>query len=299
MEVWTHEQTSIPSHANDASFRHQLKLMSLFRRLRAYLSGLFTNPYLWAGLTLLVGLMLGAYLLVDEVIMPSYTRHDASVTVPSVKTQTFQAATQQLREKDLQVEKDKATYSPNAPRNVVIEQSPRPGAVVKPGRRVYLTINTGEAPMVQVPPVEDLSRREARNRIMAVGLTVADVRPDSIPAPYENTITRQRPAPGDSLEKGGAVTLWYSTGLGDERVSVPDVTNLTVAAARDTLLGRQLRSVVVNRPEDASKEQVAEMKVQRQSQRSGARVRRGSEVRLFLKEKEDDGESEEPPTNTS
>lgn len=268
-----------------------MSFRSFLHRLRDRLSGLFTNEYLWGGLAALVLLVFGAYLLVDNIIMPAYTRHEASVTVPNVTNKPFSEAAQILQERNLTVKREVQRFNPDAPRNVVLDQMPPASSVVKPGRRIYLTVNAGQTPVVQVPPVENMSLREAKNRIMAVGLTVNETLPDSIPAPYPNTVTRQRPAAGDSLKKGGNVTLWYSTGLGEEYAEIPNVTDTTVAAARKALLKRKIRSVIVNRPEEATDEEVAQMTVKRQSREPGTRVRKGFEVRLFLQE-EKEGEDQ-------
>lgn len=266
---------------------------SFLRRTGRYFQTLLTNLYFWGGLVLLAVLAFGAYLLFDDVIMPEYTRYGVSVTVPEVAGVPLEKARDRLEERDLRVETLKETFNPAVERGAVIEQNPRGGRSVKPGRRVYLTVNSGEETLVQVPSVVDASLREAKNRLQAVGLTVGEVREDSIPSPYANTVTRQRPAAGDSLTQGTPVSLWYSTGLAESYATVPDVTGQTVEEARQALLDRKLRAVVVrpsageegeaqpspssNAPEDASG-----LEVVRQSRKAGTRVRQGFEVRLYV-----------------
>ena len=271
---------------------------SPFRRTIDYFRTLLTNLYFWGGLALLGLLAFGAYLFFDNVLMPQYTRHDVSVTVPEVAGVPVEKAREQLEERDLRVETLEERYNPSVERGAVIEQNPRGGRSVKPGRRVYLTVNTGEQPMVKVPRVVDASLREAKNRLRSLGLTVGEVQKDSIPSPYANTVTRQQPAAGDSLPKGTAVSLWYSTGnQSAPYTTVPDVTGQTVKEARQTLLDRKLRAVVVRpsegeegdaqpAPEDeqAQQEDVNQMKVVRQSREPDTRVREGFEVRLHVEE---------------
>lgn len=270
---------------------------SFFKRRWNRFLALMKNEYFWGGLLLLVVVAGGAYLLVDAVLMPSYTRHDAAITVPDVKAQPFEEAARVIREQNLEVERVATRdYNPQVPRNAVVDQTPPPSSKVKPGRRIYLTVNSGRTPTVQIPSVEGMSLRQAVNRIRAVGLTVKDTRPDSIPSPYTNTVTRQKPAPGDSLKEGSGVTLWYSTGLGDEYVEVPDVTGLPVDSARQQLFDRKLRSVVV-RPGDTTgtAQPAPEDETQldgtappdtvvQQSREAGTRVRAGFEVRLYLQD---------------
>lgn len=258
---------------------------NVLSRTGSYLRSLASNKYLWGGLAALAGIILILYLIVDQVIMPSFTRQGTSVTVPNVLNQPFEQARAELENRDLDVEQVVQRYNANFPRDVVVDQNPPPDARVKPGRHIYVTVNSGAVSRVSVPELEGLSLREAVNRLRARGLEIAETIPDSIPAPNANTVTRQAPPPGDSLTEGSSVTLWYSTGLGREYVTIPEVTGLTVAEAEEQLLEANLRYVVVGEAEGAD---VSENIVQRQSREPGTSVRQGFEIRLYL--------TEQPPT---
>ncbi|HEX7069389.1 MAG TPA: PASTA domain-containing protein, partial [Rhodothermales bacterium] len=150
--------------------------------------------------------------------------------------------------------------------------------------RVYLTVNSGETPTVTVPRLEGFSPREASNQLRAVGLALGEVRADSIPHPYQNTVTRQSPAPGAVVREGESVTIWVSTGPGDEWVTVPSVTGMTVSEAQQLLLEEyKLRSRILGAPDDLEPEELGQMVITRQSN-EGARVRQGYEVRLHVDE---------------
>lgn len=239
---------------------------------------LLTNGYFWAGVAGIVAV--GALLLVllDAAIMPAYTRQGASVQVPAVERQGFEDAEAVLQRAGLKVERVMRRYDPGRRRGEVIEQEPRAGTVVKPGRLVYLTVNEGVQPRVRVPQLVGVSLREARTRLEALGLRISEERPDTIPSPYKNTITQQAPSAGVQVPPSTGVTLWYSTGPSDEMVTVPDVTGKTVAMARAELLAHQLRALVV----DARGPDAESQLVKRQSREPGTRVRGGFEVRLFV-----------------
>lgn len=246
---------------------------------------LFKYAYFWGGLAGLLLLFFGAYLLVDRVIMPDYTRHDVAVQVPSVTDRPFDEAVQVLARFDLDVERETQEFNPNVARDVVVDQRPRGQALVKPGRRVYLTVNAGEVQQVTMPSLDGLSIREARNRVRALGLTIDEERPDSIPSAYRNTITGHDPAAGDSLAEGSGVTLYYSTGLGEAYVDIPDITGMTVAEAREELLSRRLRAFIINGQRSTEEERTVpldSLEVVAQSRDPGTRMREGSEVRLSI-----------------
>ncbi|MFB6273231.1 MAG: PASTA domain-containing protein [Salinibacter sp.] len=255
---------------------------------------LFKNPYFWGGLGALLLIGIGTYVLVDAVIMPSYTRHGVSVQVPDVENRPYQEAKRLIEKRGLTVKRQVGRYNPNVPREAVVDQNPLPNSNVKPGRRVYLTVNAGEVPMVSVPDLNGISVRDAKNRVSSLGLKTGMIKPDSIPSPYPNTITRQSPEPGDSLKKGGVVNLWYSTGLGQDTVRVPSVVGRTVQEARSLLLQQKLRAVVVDsRMSEASQTSgsaqaptqpdtsLARQFVQRQGRAPKTKVRAGTEIRLF------------------
>jgi len=266
-----------------------MSVRSSFWSAIEWLRLLGTNRYFWSGLAGLLGIILVVYLVVDGIIMPSYTRHDVSIQVPNVENVPYEQAEAQLSKRDLQVQRQVGRYNPNVDTGIVVDQTPLPTSEVKPGRRVYLTVNSGEIPTVKIPDLTGMSVREARNRVTSIGLDVGAVNEDSIPSPYANTITKQEPSPGDSLQEGSPVDLWYSTGLGETEVDVPNVVGRTVEGARAFLLQRDLRSVVVDTsmtdPDSASgeTEEASEstMFVRRQGRPPGSPVQAGTEIRLF------------------
>lgn len=284
--------------------------MRLPRSIKAvfdWCHALLRNSYFWGGLGGLLLLSIAVYFLVDVVVMPSYTRHGVSVRVPDVEDRSFEKARKLVTDRNLKVKRQVGRYNPNVEQEAVVDQNPPPSSYVKPGRRVYLTVNAGEAPMVDAPDLNGISVREAKNRVSSLGLTVGTVDPDPIPAPYPNTITRQKPEPGDSLRKGGIVDLWYSTGLGTDTVQVPTVVGRTVEEAQRRLLRRKLRSVVVDpRTSGSTKDtpQSADTSatrrfVQRQGRAPDTRVRTGREIRLFTTEDSTQVPEPEPETQDS
>lgn len=235
------------------------------------------NPYLLAGIAglLLVGAII--YVMVSFWIMPAYTQHGVTVTVPDLRGGTAEEASSRLERFELSAEFIQLR-KPNMPKGVVIDQSPTPQSRVKPGRRIYLTVNTGDTTTVVVPNIEALPVREAQNQLMTNDLLVGMVQPDSIPSAHANTITRQEPEAGMRVAARTPVNLWFSTGLGERVVTVPDVTGLIAAEATQRLLDERLRSVVLDHIAADGVEPV----IARQSPPAGTQVREGFEVRLHI-----------------
>lgn len=237
------------------------------------------NRYLWIGFAGLLAVGFAAVLLFNKVIMPSYTRYDVTVTVPDVLSTTLEEARSILNAQGLSTEAVEMR-KPNVPPNIIIDQTPGPGSQVKPGRRIWITVNSGDTTTVIIPNLESLPVREAQNHLIINDLIVADVLPDSIPSAHANTITRQDPEAGTLVSPRTPVTLWYSTGLGDTFVEVPDVVGMDIKEARQFLLDRNLRSIVLGSLTGPAEDDV--LPVTGQSPEPGASVREGHEVRLRI-----------------
>lgn len=272
-----------------------MSFASFGKRFAALGYDVLKNPFFWGGIGILLLAAGALYAVVDNVVMPNYTRHGVSVEVPNVRNENVQSARAELQELGLRIEEQQGQYNPSLPRNVVLDQSPAPNTPIKPNRRVYLTLNQGEVPEVVLPDnLVSLARRVARSRLQELQLNV-EMRQDSIPAANANTVTRHTPGPGDTVKVGSTVTLWYSAGLGEENVTVPSVLGLSLSEARLRLQQDQLRPFVLSNSnrgfcdgatrtdEDATREQAqAEnaLFVCYQGTSPNTEVRAGSEVRL-------------------
>ncbi len=254
---------------------------SAIKRVWQSLLDLATNKFFIAGLLGLFVLMALGYLLIDRMLMPSYVGYNVSVTVPDVKEMPIEEARVLLEDMDLQTEVESGRYNPQLPRNVVVDQNPQPNMYVKPGRRIYLTINTGATPEVTVPSLEGISLTQAQNLLFAAGLKAekSDIRPDPIPHQVSNIVTRQDPVPGAIVKEGDRVRIWYSTGLGNEYATVPEVTGLTAREAQRELLSLKLRSLVLGAGDYPDPQSLI---VNSQSHTAGTRLKEGSEIRLFV-----------------
>lgn len=256
-----------------------------------------TVPAFWLGVLGIVAFWFAVVLVFDNLLMPAYTRHADLAVVPDTRTLPLEAARQRVLDAALTPQVIVQRYNPDRPRDIVLSQEPLPNAQVKPGRRVYLTVNNAQPPRVAVPDLKDISLREAKSRISAHRLDLGTVTEDRLPSPFANTITRQSPAPGDSVERGTRVHLWVSTGPGQERIEVPDVTDLHVAEALELLAQARLRVLML---EDPTIPHVRMDTVVRQTPFPGTSVPVGSEVRLYALTSEDytlDDAEDDPTPN--
>jgi serine/threonine-protein kinase len=213
--------------------------------------------------------------LLNFAIMPLWTRHDAAIEVPEVRELPAEEAVDVLERAGLRPERREQPFNPNLPADIVVDQTPLPSSSVKPGRRIYYYVNASPREMVTVPNVVSMSEGRAKPALTDAGLAVGDVRMDTVRTPFEGTVTRQTPPGGSAVPKGTRVTLWLSPGLGSRRITVPDVTGLRPAEARQVLREAGLWVDSPNARGDS---------VRWQEPRAGNRLREGSEVRIHTTE---------------
>ncbi|MCS7081648.1 MAG: PASTA domain-containing protein [Bacteroidetes bacterium] len=216
-------------------------------------------------------------LLLDTVLMPWYTRQRVSVRVPAVVGLAVQDALQKLKAYGLRAELIEVRYDPDFPRDHVLNQAPAPGSEVKPGRRIYLTVNSGEVPMATVPNLKGVSLRNARLQIENYGLSVGEI--TYVNSPFRNTVIDQSPPPLSRVPRGSPVNLVVSSGLGDSTVVVPNVVGLELTEATQVLQGAGLRVGLISFEEQPD---APANRVIRQLPPAGESLLEGAEVNLIV-----------------
>ena len=160
----------------------------------------------------------------------------ANVTVPNVVNLTQAAASSAITGAGLAVGGITNANSATVPAGSVISQNPGAGASVAPGSAVALVISSGPA-TATVPNVVNLTQAAASSAITAAGLVVGAITTANSLVPVGNVIS-QNPTGGTVVAQGSAVALVIS--LGPANVAVPNVVNLTQAAASSAITGAGL-----------------------------------------------------------
>lgn len=177
--------------------------------------------------------------LFNNIILPDYTKHNQGVTVPDITKLEINDAIKSLRNIGLRDSIIDRRYNAAYPANYVIDQTPGASTIVKPNRKVYLTVNTSNTPKVIVPEVKDLSLRNAELQLKNYGLKIGTISYES--SPFKNTVIRQSVEHGKLVERGSVISLTISDGLGIEKVKVPKLIGLKLFEAQANLRNAGLR----------------------------------------------------------
>ncbi|MEX2601319.1 MAG: PASTA domain-containing protein [Balneolaceae bacterium] len=204
-----------------------------------WIKDLLTSKILYGwlfGLTMFGAL---AIFVMDTWIMPAYTHYNEGLTVPDVTKISLEEAEEILESYGLRYEiLDRRAHSAY-PADYILDQAPPAKHIVKPNRKIYLTVNTAVRPTTVVPDVVNMSLRNAQIQIENYGLSVGTISYES--GRFRATVLRQSVSPGDTVDVETTIDLAVSDGLGDTLVEVPDIIGLTLAEAQQVLREAGLR----------------------------------------------------------
>lgn len=161
--------------------------------------------------------------------LPSYTNYNESVVVPIVSEGNLEEAIVKLEAKGLRYEVADSIYVSNLEPAAVISQDPPANSDVKPGRKIYLTVNKKVPPMVKIPGVFNVSTYQAKLLLDGAGLRIKKI--EYIPDEFKNLVRYgehkgKRVKAGDTLPKFSELVLFVGRGLGSQRIEIPDLVGL-------------------------------------------------------------------------
>ena len=222
------------------------------------------------------------------------TRHGKSIVVPNFVGMDISEAEREAERMDLRIVVQDSIFDSDVAGGVVVEQLPRHGdkrsVEVKPGRKIYLTINAYNRRMVTVPYVAKQSLRQAKNQLERAGLTIRELiyEPDMVATDYvlrEEINGRQIMATSTpvSVPYGTGVTLYVSYQSGRASRVVPKLIGMRLSQAQSTLWDNGLNVGKIEY--DASVKDFKdrrEAKVYKQSLHQNQGARPGARVSLWL-----------------
>ena len=182
----------------------------------------------WFKTILLAILVLAVYLFLSMVFTGWYTRHGQSIKVPKVSGMPIENATELLDDNDLELVIIDSVFNEDMKPNTIVEQDPQPDLSVKPGRKIYVTVNTGIVPKVKMPKLINGSSNLAKVLLQNSGLKLGRV--DSVKSTFgPGLVIRQKfkgrdIAPNTQLEKGSIIDIIVSKkmSLSDTNVIQPE-----------------------------------------------------------------------------
>lgn len=126
----------------------------------------------WIVRNLLICVVLVVVMIAGAVIFLNVvTKHNQELEVPDFSNMTVAEAETAAAQVGIRVEVTDSVFVKRMKRGAVRDQNPSPGAKVKEGRRISLTINALNAKKVTMPNLVGLSMRQALAELQSRGLT--------------------------------------------------------------------------------------------------------------------------------
>ncbi|MEH0008159.1 MAG: PASTA domain-containing protein [Flavobacteriales bacterium] len=155
------------------------------------------------------------------------TDHDERIRVPDLSKLTLAEADREIAGTGLQVTAaDSAAFNPDYPPLSVVQQIPRPGAVVKRGRRIHLTLNPKTYESVKFRNIFDKSLREAKIYFEISNLKIGRITYEPYLAKgvvLQAECNGKALSTGDEVPEFSTIDLTVGKGLGNEIVRTPEL----------------------------------------------------------------------------
>ncbi len=116
-----------------------------------------------------------------------WTNHGEEISVPEIKSLTYDQASKELEKCGLRIEISDSVYNTSVAPGTVIESWPKSGSLVKAERKIYVTVSAFSAKMVEIAkPVEGVSVRQAVSYLNARGINA--IRLKNVPSEYPDLV---------------------------------------------------------------------------------------------------------------
>lgn len=166
------------------------------------------------------------------------TNHNKVITVPDMTNMTVPEARRTAANRGLRAMVSDSVFVRRMQKGAVYSQNPKPGANVKKGRRIRLTINAMNSKKVTMPNLVGYSMRQAKAALLSRGLVLGRlIYVDDIAT---NNVLRQlydnrQVAPGEMVESGAEIDLVVGLNSEDRMSFVPDVVGMKMMRSVDAI----------------------------------------------------------------
>ncbi|MEG2613541.1 MAG: PASTA domain-containing protein [Alistipes sp.] len=254
-------------------------------KISYYWDKLKQKPFAY-NLVLIVATLL-ALGLVSHILMQTGTRHGARRTVPDFTGVLLDDAQQIARDNDLKLCVNDSLYVSIYEGGMVLDQLPKQGVEVKPGRTVYISINSFRQKMVSVPYVAGRSLRQAKNMLEIAGLGIEKLiyRPDIATNYVLSEYCKEQPVSSHTrieAPMGSGITLYVGVAGGEGTTVIPRVIGFSLQQAKSRLweLGLNVGKITFDKGVSLLNQREAHVYAQAPGQERSAAL--GSTVDLLL-----------------
>jgi len=239
-------------------------------------------------LLIMLGIIMVLLFTFFVIYLPSYTNHGESVTVPELEGMHYSELESFLKARDLRYEitLDSGFVAESNPL-AVLKQNPKPGTKVKQNKKIYVTLNAENAPLIKMPGLVNTQLKNAQEVLANYGLIRGDI--VYVPDIGLNVVLEQKYRGRDIREgfeipKGSQIDLVVGDGYGNQTLPIPNLIGMDDGEAEFLILGSGLRLGNVNYVQTDT---VPKGTVIRQLPPEGINAKTGERVDIWVSELEE------------
>ncbi|MFC1540857.1 PASTA domain-containing protein [Candidatus Latescibacterota bacterium] len=187
---------------------------------------LFGCVFSFAGLLLL--------LILDQIVFPIALKAGKEVDAPNLVGKDLEEAEELLLKENFKLQADSTEYNNDYPANTISFQYPYAYTKIKPNRRIRVTVSLGSKPVL-MPDLTGKPKRDAELIIEEMGLKLASQEWVHSNNYLKGIVARQYPEGNQDVSENIDIVLYISDGLPETDIIMPNVTELGLSTALDTL----------------------------------------------------------------
>lgn len=242
-----------------------------------YIKKILLHIFILLGISLVLGFLF------LKIYLPIHTNHGETVSIPDLGGYSFVEGIKVLEQSGLQYEisVDSGFHIDKNPFEI-LKQVPPANTQVKTGRKVFLTLNAQNAPLLKMPNLVNTPLKNVQQILENMGLGRGEI--IYVPDIGTNVVLEQRYlgtkiSEGSEIPKGAKIDLMVGDGLGNQVLSVPDLLGMDPVEAEFLILGSGLR---LGEKKFMDTNTAASGKVVLQSPAAGTDVNTGEIINIWI-----------------
>ncbi len=234
-------------------------------------------------LLLIAGISITLGFIFLKIYLPFYTNHGETVSVPDLTGMTYEEAENLLKSASLQYEiSPDSGFSAEKNPLAILKQLPEANALVKKDRKIFLTLNARNAPILKMPNLLNMPLKNVQEILVNIGLQRGNI--VYVPDIGINVVLEQRYRgaairEGAEIAKGSKIDLVVGDGMGNQLLSAPNFVGLEEEEAEFLALGSGLR---LGRKTYSKTDSVAPGRVYLQRPSVGSELKSGDLIDLWI-----------------
>ncbi|MFC1650988.1 PASTA domain-containing protein [Candidatus Latescibacterota bacterium] len=170
----------------------------------------------------------------DQIIFPVILKSGKEVDAPRLIGRSLEEAEELTLKEKFDILADSTEYNNDFPANTVSFQYPAANTKIKPGRRIRVTVSMGSKPVL-MPDLTGKPKRDAELVIDGLGFNLASQEWVHSNDYLKGIVARQYPEGNQEVSENVEIILYISDGIPEMDVIMPNLIELGLSAALDTL----------------------------------------------------------------